>query len=73
MVTDEQLTELSHKIDAFLYQQIMDYQLEPLDLSSVIIARMIRLNESVNCEEHFYKLLGAVPNWTDKTNKRTIQ
>jgi len=51
----------------------MDYQLEPLDLSSVIIARMIRLNESVNCEEHFYKLLGAVPNWTDKTNKRTIQ
>lgn len=73
MVTDEQLTELSHKVDAFLYQQVMDYELEPLNLSSIIIARMIRMNESANCEEHFYQLLGAVPDWKDKTTKRSIQ
>lgn len=73
MVTDEELTNISFEIDDFLLKLVKEYDIETLNLSSIIIARMIRMNESANCEDHFYQLLSRVPEWRTKLNDRTLQ
>ena len=73
MVTDEELTEISYKIDDLLVDLAKTHNIEPLNLSSIIIARLIRMNESANCDDHFYQLLTQVSNWTKKAENRTLQ
>lgn len=73
MVTDEELIEISHKIDDLLVDLAKTHSVEPLNISSIVIARLIRMNESANCDDHFYQLLTQVPNWSKKTENRTLQ
>lgn len=73
MVTDEELIEISHKIDDLLVDLAKTHSIEPLNISSIVIARLIRMNESSNCDNHFYQLLTQVPNWSKKTENRTLQ
>ena len=73
MVTDEELIEISHKIDDLLVDLAKTHSIEPLNISSIVIARLIRMNESANCDNHFYQLLTQVPNWSKKTENRTLQ
>ena len=73
MVTDEELIEISHKIDDLLVDLAKTHSIEPLNISSIVIARLIRMNESANYDDHFYQLLTQVPNWSKKTENRTLQ
>ena len=73
MVTDEELIEISHKIDDLLVDLAKTHSIEPLNISSIVIARLIRMSESANCDDHFYQLLTQVPNWSKNTENRTLQ
>ena len=73
MVTDEELIEISHEIDDLLLKMIQTHDIEPINLSSIMLARLIRMNESANSDEHFYRLLSDVPSWREKINDMTLQ
>ena len=60
MVTDEELIKMSYEIDDFLMNQIVKNNVEPINLSGIIIARLIRMNENVNSDEQFYKLVESI-------------
>ena len=62
MFTDEQLTKITYQVDDFLIKQITDHQISPLNLSGVLLARMIRLNQDAETETDLYKLFQAILN-----------
>jgi hypothetical protein len=60
MVTDEEVVKISYEIDDFLTKQIVDNNITPMQLSGMILARLVRMNEGVKCEDDFYKLVRTV-------------
>ena len=60
MVTDEEVVKISYEIDDFLMNQVMNHNVTPMQLSGMILARLVRMNEGVNCEGEFYKLVQSV-------------
>ena len=60
MSPDEKVVKISYEIDNFLMNQSIDHNITPLQLSGMIIARLVRMNESANCENDFYKLVQSV-------------
>jgi hypothetical protein len=60
MVTDEEVVKISYEIDDFLMNQVINHNVTPMQLSGMILARLVRMNEGVNCEGEFYKLVQSV-------------
>ena len=60
MVTDEEVVKISYEIDDFLMNQVINHNFTPMQLSGMILARLVRMNEGVNCEGEFYKLVQSV-------------
>lgn len=74
MVTDEELIKISYEIDNFLFEKVKETEMAPINLSGIIVARLIRLNESVSSEENFYKLLKSISNKRHlELEERTLQ
>lgn len=74
MVTDEELVKISYEIDDFLFEKIKETEMAPINLSGIIVARLIRMNESVSSEEDFYKLLKSISNKRHlELEERTLQ
>lgn len=74
MVTDEEVIKISYEIDNFLMEQIISNNISPMQLSGMILARLVRMNEGAKTEEEFYKLVhsvGAKEHLTPKA--RTLQ
>jgi hypothetical protein len=60
MVTDEEVVKISYEIDDFLMKQVIDNNITPMQLSGMMLARLVRMNEGVKCEDEFYKLVKSV-------------
>lgn len=60
MVTDEEVVKISYEIDDFLMKQIVDNNVNTMQLSGMILARLVRMNEGAKCEDEFYKLIQTV-------------
>jgi len=46
----------------------------PINLAGIVLARLIRMNESVSSEEDFYKLLKSISNKRHlELEERTLQ
>lgn len=74
MVTDEEVVKISYEIDDFLMNQVINHNVTPMQLSGMILARLVRMNEGVNCEGEFYKLVQSVANKNHLTpDERVLQ
>jgi hypothetical protein len=62
MVTDEELLKISYEIDDFLLNQIVKNNIEPINLSGIMLARLIRMCENSQSVDHFYELIASVAN-----------
>jgi len=60
MVTDEELLTISKKVDEFLSTLAVEYQIPALELSAVILARLILLNTELQNQKDFRNLLNAI-------------
>jgi hypothetical protein len=60
MVTDDEVVKISYEIDDFLMKQVIDNNITPMQLSGMILARLVRMNEGVKCENDFYKLVQSI-------------
>jgi hypothetical protein len=60
MVTDDELITLSKKVDIFLSTISVEHQLPALELSAVILARLILLNNELQNQKDFRNLLTAI-------------
>jgi hypothetical protein len=41
-------------------KQVIDNNVTPMQLSGMMLARLVRMNEGVKCEDEFYKLVKSV-------------
>jgi hypothetical protein len=60
MVTDDELIAISKKVDIFLSTLSVEHQLPALELSAVILARLILLNTELQNQKDFRNLLTAI-------------
>ncbi len=60
MVTDVELLTISKKVDEFLSTLAVEYQIPALELSAVILARLILLNNELQTQKDFRNLLNAI-------------
>ena len=60
MVTDDELLTISKKVDEFLSTLAVEYQIPALELSAVILARLILLNNELQTQKDFRNLLNAI-------------
>lgn len=69
MITDNELIEITKSIDNFNIKMIVEHNIEPLNLTGVILARLIHLNKN---SEEFYKLIDSILA-REHENERTLQ
>ena len=69
MITDNELIEMTKSIDNFNIKMLVDHNIEPLNLTGIILARLIHLN---NNSEEFYKLMNSILN-REHENERVLQ
>lgn len=60
MTEEQQLQEISLKVDEFLLNLLQNYKLSPLNLSAVISGRVYMFNESAGTTAEFKQLLEHV-------------
>jgi hypothetical protein len=60
MLTDEKLIEISRAVDEFLIQQVVKHEVPPINLSGVILARMIRLNQDAQTDTELFELFNSI-------------
>ena len=74
MLNDIELTEISHDIDDILLALAEKHDILPIHLSGIVMARLIRMNELMNTQDHFYQLAATVANKQHlETEKRILQ
>jgi len=59
-MNDAQLIEISRGVDSYLYQLMKDYEVTPLSLAAVLLARAMVLNKDAGSSDDFVKLLVSV-------------
>lgn len=57
IMTDQELTEVSNKIDAFIVENILEKGMTINEFNGVMMARMMIMNSEVNNVEGFLNLL----------------
>ena len=62
MPSDDVLLELSAEIDDIIADLIKRYQIDPLSMTAVILARLVLTNDFTGSGEDFRKLLADIPN-----------
>ena len=70
MLNDENLIEISRGVDNYLYQLMKDYEVTPLSLAAVLLARAMVLNKDAGSSDDFVKLLVSVVQNPPKSNEK---
>jgi hypothetical protein len=73
MITDEQLVEFSIDVDNFILDKAVKYSIGALELSAIINARLLLLNQVAQGEEDFKSLLIAIASSHLKPEKHMVQ
>ena len=59
-MTDEQLIEISRGVDSYITTMLSHYDITPLSLAAVLLARTMLLNKEAGSMDDFLKLLTSV-------------
>ena len=59
MLTDQELTEISYEIDDILSVLSTKYQISPLSLSAITLARLLRLVQEVDSDGEFKAIMSS--------------
>jgi len=54
--SEKKIILISQTIDRFLLDQVIEHEIAPLSLSSIFLARLVRLNRSAESEDELYHL-----------------
>jgi hypothetical protein len=66
-MTDDKLIEMITEIDATFGNMVGKYQLPPLSFTSIVLARILLINESCGTGQDFRQLLSEVAVKTPKS------
>ena len=69
-MNDENLIEISRGVDNFLYKLLEDYEITPLSLAAVLLARAMVLNKDAGSSDDFVKLLVSVVQNPPESNEK---
>ena len=72
-MTQEQVEQMAHDIDDFLYEIAIENELSAAALSGMVLARLMRICEDEDSLDTFYKLLGTVSNRRHESESRFLQ
>jgi hypothetical protein len=67
------LNKLVLQIDDSLSKLIVDYNLDALHLSSIILARLVRMNQEFESHDEFNKIMNSAILKIPADNERTLQ
>lgn len=70
MLNDEKLIEISRGVDTYLYKLLEDYEVTPLSLAAVLLARAMVLNKDAGSSDDFVKLLVSVVQNPPESNEK---
>ena len=73
MPSDDDLAKLSFEVDYIIADLIKRYQIDPLSMTAVILARLVLTNDFTGSGDDFRKLLGNVPDLRPKNPDITTQ
>jgi hypothetical protein len=59
-MTDAQLIEISRGVDSYLSTLLVKYEVTPLSLAAILMARAMILNKEAGSTEDFLKLLSSI-------------
>ena len=59
-MSQEEIENMSHTIDQFFYELMIENEMSTTVLSGIVLARLNRICEQANDIESFYKLLNVV-------------
>jgi hypothetical protein len=59
-MNDAQLIEISRGVDSYISTLILQYEISPLSLAAILLARTMLLNKEAGSMEDFLKLLNSV-------------
>jgi hypothetical protein len=60
MLNDEKLIEISRGVDSYLSTLLVKYEVTPLSLAAILMARAMILNKDAGSTEDFLKLLSSI-------------
>ena len=60
MISDENLIEISRGVDSYLSTLLVKYEVTPLSLAAILMARAMVLNKEAGSTEDFLKLLSSI-------------
>ncbi len=60
MLNDEKLIEISRGVDSYLSTLLVKYEVTPLSLAAILMARAMVLNKEAGSTEDFLKLLSSI-------------
>jgi hypothetical protein len=69
-MNDAHLIEISRDVDTYLYQLLKDYEVTPLSLAAVLLARAMVLNKDAGSSDDFVKLLVSVVQNPTESNEK---
>jgi hypothetical protein len=60
MLNDEKLIEISQGVDSYMTSLLSRYEVTPLSLAAILLARAMVLNKEAGSTEDFLKLLSSI-------------
>jgi len=70
MLSDDNLKKLAYEVDDIIQSLLEKYQVNPLSLTAVILARIVMTNDFIGSGEDFRELLANVPS-PEKVKQQT--
>jgi len=69
----DKLNKFVLEIDNLLSKMLVDYEYDPLHLSSIILARLVRMNQEFESQDDFNKIMNSAILKRPADNERTLQ
>ena len=69
-MNDAQLIEISSSVDSYLSTLLVKYEITPLSLAAVLLARTMILNKEAGSADEFTKLLVSVVQNPPESNEK---
>ena len=71
-MNDDQLIEISRSVDSYITTLLNKYEITPLSLAAVLLARSMVLNNEAGSTEDFVKLLQGVTENPPQRNETKV-
>ena len=71
-MNDDQLIEISRSVDSYITTLLSKYEITPLSLAAILLARSMVLNNEAGSTEDFVKLLQGVAENPPQRNETKV-